>query len=327
MSMDRSPKISDIRDIYTSMLCTDQEFRLSAIREALVWCDTTLPFELAKGPIPAERTSTLRRYEKCRDLATGEATPIIEAEHSGKMALQLFESLFAGRIAMPEVAKVYQELETDRQELEQKELRMKQRFDVVVNTLNQTYGSLGLNFAVWNGRKERQFDANGQVLLSKRYLETQLAAGGVMGCVFRMADACIKATSIERNALGKPMISAAKLQGQINVVIEQLLAYAQGAGASTGAGVVYAPPAPVVSKVRKPRVQAPATGAYRPGTKLYAVFQRLSDGQVWLDVNLFEGLGTIPYPHRILSHIKAHGVKTGKWSMIRRKGSVQLVMH
>lgn len=326
-----APTIPQLQQIFSGVVSLSASNRIQALTAAVGWYESAIPFfRPSFGP---DEESKLQKAMKARSLGFGGQSDG-EQETALRTAVRLFERCLE-RAGVPKLEAAYKELEARRSSLEQAAAQAEVEYAAPMAALRSAFGFLGLSFKVDpNATTARQFDARGGIIYSPAHLQAVTAKvpgyQGVLPLVLSEMEVALKASAVQRDAMGNARIDAVTLVGKLRPTIEGILNWLAGSpqGAADPAivpqGTQPATPQIPSQKSAKATKKAPqpktAGNPYR-GMKGQIYDALLAHAGTRVNMStIVLGLGAKD-PRRMLGHIADDGERLGKWTLkIERNG-------
>lgn len=322
-----TPTITDLKKAMAGVITLSDQSRIQALKNVISWYESAIPFfRPTFGP---DEESKYQKAMKSRNLGHG-GMSIGEQETALRMSIRLFERCL-DRLGVVKVEDAYRELDTKRGALEAAAAKAEQDLAPLLSAFRAAYQGLGLTFSI-----DPQAATNRQVTLQKsivyhpdylRSLMTKVPGySGVLPAVLTELESCLKATSLEADAMGAVKLKASTFVGQVKPAVEGLLAWLAGnpqAASDPIQQTTTATPKPAPS----PKPTPAPTPAHRSGSNPYRGMKGAIFEALLLHQNTRVHLNTIMLglqakdPRRMLAHIADDGAKTHQWVLtVERSG-------
>lgn len=318
------PNLSELNLHLAEIVTTNDAARISALRAAVQWYETSAPFYRMRFSPSQEKA--LQRALLCAVQGRGGAT-LGEEEQGLRMAMLQFEKALQPSIPnLPKVQTYYDKLDADRARLEAQAAALRARFDDLLQPMERCFQGVGVGFEVRKVTQNRSLGDRGNIIYSEEYAQqliSRMRTEGQLAVILSEAPVVLKAACMVRDSLGNVTVDATKMSSRTSELFGKLANLASIVGARinpSGVSGSTSPtpnPAPPTPKP-KPTVVHTHAGTYRPGSNCAILLERLrahcaGGALAWVD-DLLAGMNS-KAPRSILNDVATDGRASGKWEV------------
>jgi len=339
----QKPKVKELTDAYRQYVSGNIETRVTALAKALKWWDQAIEYFIFDKPLNAKQVKLYGLSNKTRTLGARVESTEPERELALVRTIEMYQKIWT---SAPSFNSHKAKFESVRVRLEQKQKQVESRHRFVLESLNETFESMGVKFVVSKSDVARQFDGSGTILINPdltKVLGNKARREGVLPVLFSEAFTVLKAAAIERNTSGDAVLNLERFAKLVPVMLGAILTHC---GKVERAKVFKLCPETVEAKVDtevKSRDTSPRTGGggsgpkrtrkgpkvggrYMPGSAMAMVYERLADQKPHPLSQVLDGI-PVSNPMDRLKWLQKHGVQTKDWTVEISGNTVQMTLH